>query len=186
MRSSYPGTHPLGGEPASRPCVPGTGCGSNYEALDGSSASLPSQDREELGVFYEYELELTHATAFGASQVGCLGLMAAVTLARNFLLSSKTASRDVCVSADVLSTGCTREMIYNVISDGACAVLLEKECDRNRILAYRQVTKGYYWNSIAQKNEIRSLFSDCAEHRSRHSRGCGPGFCRYFIAGKDV
>ncbi len=110
----------------------------------------------------QYELELTHATAFGVSQVGCLGLMASVALAKDFLLSSESASRAVCVSADVLPAGCRREMIYNVISDGACAVLLEKECGRNRILAYRQVTKGYYWNSI--KNEITAAYFPTARN----------------------
>jgi 3-oxoacyl-[acyl-carrier-protein] synthase-3 len=112
----------------------------------------------------QYELELTHATAFGVSQVGCLGLMASVALAKDFLLSSESARRALCVSADVLPAGCRREMIYNVISDGACAVLLEKECHRNRILSYRQVTKGYYWNSIAQKNEITAAYFPTARN----------------------
>jgi 3-oxoacyl-[acyl-carrier-protein] synthase-3 len=112
----------------------------------------------------QYELELTHATAFGVSQLGCLGLMASVTLAKDFLLSSKSAGRALCVSADVLPAGCKREMIYNVISDGACAVLVEKECDHNRILASRQVTKGYYWNSIAQKNEITAAYFPTARN----------------------
>src|ERR1700686_4713699 len=34
-----------------------------------------------------YNLELTQATAFGVSQVGFLGLMGSLTLAKNFLLS---------------------------------------------------------------------------------------------------
>lgn len=112
----------------------------------------------------QYELELTRATAFGVSQVGCLGMMASVVLARDFLLSSKSASRALCVSADRLPAGCKREMIYNVISDGACAVLVEKECERNRILAYRQITKGYYWNSITQKNEIAAAYFPTARN----------------------
>lgn len=112
----------------------------------------------------QYELELTRAIAFGVSQVGCLGMMAAVALARDFLLSSKDASRALCVSTDVLPAGCKREMIYNVISDGACAVLVEKQCERNRILAYRQITKGYYWNSIAQKNEITAAYFPTARN----------------------
>jgi hypothetical protein len=40
--------------------------------------------------------------------------MASVMLARDFLLSSKSAGRALCVSADVLPAGCKREMIYNV------------------------------------------------------------------------
>jgi 3-oxoacyl-[acyl-carrier-protein] synthase-3 len=117
----------------------------------------------------QYEMELSQARAFGVSQLGCLGLMASVALARDFLLSNKDASRALCVSADVLPAGCKREMIYNVISDGACAVLLEKECERNHILAYRQITKGYYWNSIAQKNEITAAYFPTARNIVRET-----------------
>jgi 3-oxoacyl-[acyl-carrier-protein] synthase III len=112
----------------------------------------------------QYELELTQARVFGVSQVGCLGLMAAVALARDFLFSHQDASRALCVSADVLPAGCKREMIYNVVSDGACAVLLEKECKRNRIVADRQITKGYYWNSIERKNEITAAYFPTARN----------------------
>lgn len=112
----------------------------------------------------QYELELTQARVFGLSQLGCLGLMAAVALARDFLLSHENASRALCVSADVLPAGCKREMIYNVVSDGACAVLLEKKCEQNRIVAYRQITKGYYWNSIERKNEITAAYFPTARN----------------------
>ena len=112
----------------------------------------------------QYELELSQARAFGVSQVGCLGLMASVALARDFLLSHNNASRALCVSSDVLPVGCKREMIYNLVSDGACAVLLEKGCERNRILAYRQITKGYYWDSIARKNEITAAYFPTARN----------------------
>ncbi len=115
----------------------------------------------------QYELELTQARVFGVSQVGCLGLMAAVALARDFLLSHENAIRALCVSADVLPAGCKREMIYNVVSDGACAVLLEKKCEQNRIVAYRQITKGYYWNSIERKNEITAAYFPTARNITR-------------------
>jgi 3-oxoacyl-[acyl-carrier-protein] synthase-3 len=58
----------------------------------------------------------------------------------------------------VLPAACKRELIYNVVSDGACAVLVEKASKRNRILAYRRITKGYYWDSVEQKNEIASAY----------------------------
>ena len=112
----------------------------------------------------QYELELAQATAFGVSQVGCLGMMASVAFARDFLLSNHAATRALCVSADVLPVGCKREMIFNVISDGACAVVVEKECERNRILTYQQITKGYYWDSIAQKNEIAAAYFPTARN----------------------
>jgi 3-oxoacyl-[acyl-carrier-protein] synthase-3 len=85
--------------------------------------------------------------------------MTAVTLAQDFLLSHPEACRVVCVSSDVLPTGCKREMIYNVISDGACALLVEKaDRPRNLIRAHRQITKGYYWDSITRKNEIAAAY----------------------------
>jgi 3-oxoacyl-[acyl-carrier-protein] synthase III len=106
----------------------------------------------------QYELELNRATALGISQVGCLGMVASVALARAFLCSNESAQRALCVSADVLPVACKRELIYNVISDGACAVLVEKGGKRNRILAYRHITKGYYWDSVVRKNEIASAY----------------------------
>jgi 3-oxoacyl-[acyl-carrier-protein] synthase-3 len=112
----------------------------------------------------QYELELTQARAFGISQVGCLGMVSSVALARDFLRSNAGASRALCVSADVLPAGCKREIIYNVISDGACAVLIEKGCERNRILAHRQITKGYYWNSVERKNEIAAAYFPTAHN----------------------
>jgi 3-oxoacyl-[acyl-carrier-protein] synthase III len=112
----------------------------------------------------QYELELTRARAFGISQVGCLGMVSSVALARDLLRSKDGAGRALCVSADVLPASCKREMIYNVISDGACAVLIDKGCERNRILAYRQITKGYYWDSVERKNEIAAAYFPTARN----------------------
>jgi 3-oxoacyl-[acyl-carrier-protein] synthase III len=49
-------------------------------------------------------------------------------------------------------------MLYNVISDGACAVLVERGTGRNRVAARRQVTKGYYWNARTHRNEIIAAY----------------------------
>jgi len=119
----------------------------------------------------QYELEMTGAIAVGVSQVGCAGMMAAVSLARNFLLSNQSAERVLCVSSDVLPAGSRREMIYNVVSDGACALLVEKGGSTNRIMSYRQITKGYYWDFLHKKNEIaaayfptaRAIIRDCLQ-----------------------
>jgi 3-oxoacyl-[acyl-carrier-protein] synthase III len=106
----------------------------------------------------QYELELVRATTLGISQVGCLGMVASVALARDFLCSNESANRVLCVSTDVLPGACKRELIYNIISDGACAVLVEKGSKQNRIRAYRRITKGYYWDSVERKNEIASAY----------------------------
>lgn len=102
----------------------------------------------------QYECGLMHATALGVSQVGCTGLMTAVALAADHLRANPGADRIVCVSADVLPPGSTREIIFNVISDGACALLVERGATRHRLLAHARITKGYYWNAGTSRNEI--------------------------------
>jgi 3-oxoacyl-[acyl-carrier-protein] synthase III len=115
----------------------------------------------------QYELELERAMAIGISQVGCMGLNSAIALARDFLISNGDAEHVLCVSADVLPGGVKREILYNVISDGACAVLVSRGSERNRLLYRRQVTKGYYWDSVAKKNEIIAAYFPTAQRLIR-------------------
>ena len=102
----------------------------------------------------QYECGLLNATAHGVSQSGCTGLMDAVALAADHLLANPRARRIVCVSADVLPARAKREIIFNVISDGACALLIERGAGPHRLLARTRITKGYYWNAGASQNEI--------------------------------
>jgi 3-oxoacyl-[acyl-carrier-protein] synthase-3 len=83
------------------------------------------------------------------------------------LNANPQAQAAICSSADVLAAGSTREFIYNVVSDGACAVLVERGSARNRILAYRQITKGYYWDASSLKNEIVAAYFPTAQHLVR-------------------
>jgi 3-oxoacyl-[acyl-carrier-protein] synthase-3 len=106
----------------------------------------------------QYECGLINATTIGIGQTGCTGLMSAVVLAADHLRANPKARRVICVSADVLPAGRKREIIYNVISDGACALLVERDGVRNRILAHRHVAKGYYWNAAVRKNEIVAAY----------------------------
>ena len=106
----------------------------------------------------QYELGLGAARTYGISQTGCLGLMAAVALGRALLIADTEVRHVLCVSADVLPPRSTREILYNVISDGACALLLARGDGPNRILAERQITKGYYWDCDALGNEIVAAY----------------------------
>jgi 3-oxoacyl-[acyl-carrier-protein] synthase-3 len=112
----------------------------------------------------QYELGLVHANALGVGQAGCMGLTHAIKIAADFLCATPSAQRVVCVSSDVLPTGASREILYNVISDGACAVLVEKHSVRNHVKVHRTVTKGYYWDCIARKNEIMAAYFPTARN----------------------
>lgn len=112
----------------------------------------------------QYDLGLSRAVAQGVSQAGCMGLTHAVKLACDFLCANPKAERVLCVSADVLPADAPHEILYNVISDGACALLVERGSARNRILAHRAVTKGYYWDCIARKQEIMAAYFPTAKN----------------------
>lgn len=106
----------------------------------------------------QYECGVMNALTMGIAQGGCTGLMTAVALAVNHLHAHPEAQRVICVSADVLPPDRKREILYNVISDGACALLIERKAVRNRILAHRHIAKGYYWNAAARRNEIVAAY----------------------------
>jgi 3-oxoacyl-[acyl-carrier-protein] synthase III len=119
----------------------------------------------------QYDSGLVNARTVGVSQAGCLGLMSSVTLARSVLQADASVRRALCVSVDVLPEGSTREILFNVISDGACAVLLERGDGPNRIVAERQVTKGYYWDCEALGNEIVAAYFPTARAIIRDTLG---------------
>jgi len=112
----------------------------------------------------QYELGLTRANVAGISQAGCTGLNYAIKFAADILQANDNANRILCVSADVLPKGSKREIFYNVISDGACALLVERRPERNQIIAQRSITKGYYWDCISRKNEIMAAYFPTAKN----------------------
>jgi 3-oxoacyl-[acyl-carrier-protein] synthase-3 len=112
----------------------------------------------------QYELGLARAAAIGISQTGCMGLTYAVKFAVDSLHANPQAQRVLCVSADVLPKGATREILFNVISDGACALMVERGSRQNQVLAHRSVTKGYYWHCMDRKNEIMAAYFPTAKN----------------------
>lgn len=125
-----------------------------------------------------YEAGLDRAIAMGVSQTGCTGLITAAAVAVDHLRAHPESRRVVCVSADVLPAGARREIIYNVVSDGACALLVERQATRNRILALRQITKGYYWNPGSCRNELVAAYFPTARtlvSRTLHDLGLTAG-----------
>jgi len=105
----------------------------------------------------QYDFGLLNAIVAGISQTGCMGMMTAVKCAADFLRGSD-AENALCVSADVFPSRAKREVIYNVISDGGCALWVRKNATRNFLRAHRQKTKGYYWDCVARRNEIVAAY----------------------------
>lgn len=109
------------------------------------------------------ELELTRAAVAGVDQQGCASLMSAIRIGRAMLGAEPELGTVLCVSADVFPPGERRDLVYNVISDGACAVLLRRGAP-NRILACAQITKGSYWDAAAVEHEVIAAYFPTAKN----------------------
>ena len=111
----------------------------------------------------QYDLDLECASTLALDQLACTSLFSAVRIARA-LVATGDARRVLCVSSEFFPGCAGREAIYNCTADAACAVLVDHDAERNRILASAQTTKGYYWEGDAMRNEIVASYFPTAKH----------------------
>ncbi len=111
----------------------------------------------------QYEMGMRKAQVMGISQAGCVSLWTAIRVAKSMLISDTKINKVLCVSADVLPKGSVREILYNVVSDAACAVLIERNAFDNVIVSETQITKGFYWSPADQKNEVVASYFPTAK-----------------------
>ena len=100
------------------------------------------------------ELQLDHARVTAVAQQGCAGMFSALSTAHALLVSDPSLRNILCVGVDALPEGAPREILYNLISDAACAVVLSRENLQCRWRSFHQVSKGYYWNIVEKQKEI--------------------------------
>ena len=103
-------------------------------------------------------LGLDRADVVAVAQQGCTTMFAALRTARAILATEPDRRHALCVAADVLPAGAPREILYNVISDGACAVVLSRGCNNDRWLGFRQISQGYYWDPVERAPEIMASY----------------------------
>jgi 3-oxoacyl-[acyl-carrier-protein] synthase III len=141
-----------------------------------SESAPPGEDGDLIRRFrypvgrLQHELGLTRAVAFALGQQGCAALLSALRVARSLLVAEE-ARHVLCVGVDVVPAGAGREVVYNVLSDGACAILVSRQWERLRPVSFRQVTKGYYWDSPARRDEIVAAYFPTARNVIRDAVG---------------
>jgi 3-oxoacyl-[acyl-carrier-protein] synthase-3 len=111
----------------------------------------------------QYDLGLERAAVIAVDQLACTTLFGAVRVARALCIA-EGIERALCVSTDMYPPLAGREALFNCTADAACAVLVEREGPRNRIVAARTVTKGYYWDASAMRDEIVASYFPTARH----------------------
>ncbi|MFL5576589.1 MAG: 3-oxoacyl-[acyl-carrier-protein] synthase III C-terminal domain-containing protein [Gemmatimonadaceae bacterium] len=111
----------------------------------------------------QYDLGLSAANTLALGQLACTTLLGAVRLARA-LCVAEGIERVLCVASEFYPARAGREAIFNCTSDAACAVLVERGGERNRIAGAFTVTKGYYWDPAAMRDEVVASYFPTARH----------------------
>ncbi|HVE80453.1 MAG TPA: 3-oxoacyl-[acyl-carrier-protein] synthase III C-terminal domain-containing protein [Gemmatimonadaceae bacterium] len=116
----------------------------------------------------QYELGLERATVLALDQLACTTLFGAVRVARA-LCAAEGLERVLCVASEFFPAAAGREAIANCTSDAACALLVRRGGARNRIVGAATVTKGYYWEGDALRDEVIASYFPTALHVLRRT-----------------
>jgi len=167
-----------------------------YGGTPGSMAFAPASGSEEAArglctmsrfnypaTRLQYDLDLPNAWTFAVDQLACTTLLGAARLARSLCLT-EGIERALCVSSEFFPVNAGREAIFNCTSDAACAVLIERDGSRNRLVSATSVTKGYYWDVDSRRDEIVASYFPTARHvllRTISDAGWAPGDVDWII-----
>ncbi len=136
----------------------------NAPSADLSSASHRTMARFRLpGTRLQHDLGLVGASTIGLDQLACTTLFASVRVARAMCLA-EGIERVLCVTSEFFPADAGRESIFNCTSDAAVAVLIERSGSRNRIVSSSHVTKGYFWDADALRDQIIASYFPTARH----------------------
>ena len=120
------------------------------------------------GTRLQFDLGLERSFVLGVDQLACTTLFAAVRLARA-LCMAEGLERVLCVASEFYPSEAGREAITNCTSDAACAVLVTRNGERNRIVATTTVTKGFFWRGNAMKDEVIASYFPTAVNVMRQT-----------------
>ncbi|PRG69084.1 3-oxoacyl-ACP synthase [Burkholderia multivorans] len=98
--------------------------------------------------FVQSRMGLTRALAFSVMQQNCVSPMAAIRVLRSLSVGGRPLQRAIVVCADVMGSGCDHLRAIEDLAlhgDGACAFLLERSPERNRITGLHLYTDPRYF-----------------------------------------
>jgi 3-oxoacyl-[acyl-carrier-protein] synthase III len=97
-----------------------------------------------------------HADAFSFAQQHCASAIGALRIIRAMFIARPALSRVLLVGADAMPVASERLMDgAGLMSDGACAALIERDAPVNRLLALRTYASGLAWQGALGQAESR-------------------------------
>ena len=130
------------------------------------AASLCTADRFRYpATRLQHELGLEDAAVLAIDQLACTTLFGAIRVARA-MMAGEGIRRALCVASEFYPALAGREAVYNCTSDAACALLLDADDAhaRNRIVGATTISKGYYWDPEAMREEVIASYFPTAVH----------------------
>lgn len=129
-------------------------------------------------------LGLPNASVIGIAQLACNTFQAALRVARALILAEPSVNNVLCVAADRFPAGARREIVYNLMSDGACAAVVSRGAPANRVLAMSQITRGAYWDGTVSHDQLIAAYFPLARRvilEAIDAAGLGVDELDYFI-----
>jgi 3-oxoacyl-[acyl-carrier-protein] synthase-3 len=103
------------------------------------------------------DLDLSGCRGYALSQQGCSGLIAAIEFAKDILdVSEKKYA--LCISGDRFPSHHKREIIYNLVSDATGAILIERNPEKNVILAISHKSNMALWDTSHMEEQILATY----------------------------
>ena len=102
----------------------------------------------------QHALGLPNVPVAGVSQLACCAFQGCVRLAAGILHAEPDVDDILCVTADRFPDSANREIVYNVMADGACAAVISRNVSRHRLLSTAQITRGAYWDGEASHDRL--------------------------------
>lgn len=94
----------------------------------------------------------------GVSQLACSTFQGAARLARGLLAAEPSLRNILLVAADRFPSEANREIVYTLMSDGACAAIISRGGERHRLLSCTQVTRGAYWDNERSHDQLVAAY----------------------------
>lgn len=116
----------------------------------------------------QHRLGLDEAMVIGVDQGACTNLFSAVRVAAAFCAAGQV-ERALCLSAEFFPADAGREAIWNCTSDAGVAVLVERGAPGLTLAGGAHVTKGYYWDADARRDEMVAAYFPTAAHVIREA-----------------
>jgi 3-oxoacyl-[acyl-carrier-protein] synthase-3 len=110
------------------------------------------------GPCLQASLGVPNASVLGIAQLACNTFQGALRVARALIVAEPSVNHVLCVAADRFPASARREIVYNLMSDGACAAVVSRGQLANRILATQQITRGAYWDSCVSHDQLIAAY----------------------------